>query len=84
MHRLGRVQEVQRRFRFYSIVGYMVILASTWEGVLITSVFSLNNGGTAGAVWITLLACGGMFLSCLSMAEVTFWRLFICGMVKAR
>ncbi|KAK3642941.1 hypothetical protein LTR56_010538 [Elasticomyces elasticus] len=31
MRRLGRIQEVKRRFRFFSIVGYMVILASTWE-----------------------------------------------------
>ncbi|KAK3617758.1 hypothetical protein LTR56_025072 [Elasticomyces elasticus] len=31
MRRLGRVQEVKRRFRFFSLVGYMVILASTWE-----------------------------------------------------
>lgn len=70
MQRLGRVQEVRRRFRFFSIVGYMVILASTWESVLINSVFSLSNGGTAGAIWLTLVACFGMLLSTLSMAEV--------------
>nr|OQO17982.1 hypothetical protein B0A51_12024 [Rachicladosporium sp. CCFEE 5018] len=34
MRRLGRKQEVKRRFRFFSIVGYMVILPSTWEGAL--------------------------------------------------
>ncbi|KAK5676171.1 hypothetical protein LTR17_027749, partial [Elasticomyces elasticus] len=77
MRRLGRVQEVKRRFRFFSLVGYMVILASTWEYVLwrhefalVTSVFSLSNGGTAGTIWLTLIACCGMFLSCLSMAEM--------------
>ncbi|KAK5695096.1 hypothetical protein LTR17_024621 [Elasticomyces elasticus] len=31
MRRLDRIQEVKRRFRFFSLVGYMVILASTWE-----------------------------------------------------
>ncbi|KAK5689387.1 hypothetical protein LTR17_026291, partial [Elasticomyces elasticus] len=61
MRRLGRVQEVKRRFRFFSLVGYMVILASTWEFALVTSVFSLSNGGTAGTIWLTLIACCGMF-----------------------
>jgi hypothetical protein len=28
MRRLGRIQEVRRRFRFFSIVGYMVILGT--------------------------------------------------------
>ncbi|KAK3625967.1 hypothetical protein LTR56_020083 [Elasticomyces elasticus] len=79
MRRLGRIQEVKRRFRFFSIVGYMVILASTWEYAstspqsenkmlrfwlfrysLVTSVFSLSNGGTAGTIWLTLIACCGM------------------------
>jgi len=62
-------------------VGYVVILASTWEYVLwrnesaigkldakvftfrfalVTSVFSLSNGGTAGTIWLTLIACCGM------------------------
>lgn len=36
------------RFRFFSIVGYMVILASTWEAALVTSIFALSNGGTGG------------------------------------
>jgi len=70
MRRLGRIQEVKRRFRFFSIVGYMVILASTWECFLVDCIFSLSNGGTAGAIWMTLGACFGMFVTCLSMAEV--------------
>ncbi|KAK4900467.1 hypothetical protein LTR49_027446 [Elasticomyces elasticus] len=70
MRRLGHVQEVKRPFRFFSLVGYMVILASTWEFALVTSAFSLSNGGTAGTIWLTLIACCGMFLSCLSMAEM--------------
>ncbi|KAK5754893.1 hypothetical protein LTS12_015016 [Elasticomyces elasticus] len=70
MRRLGRIREVKRRFCFFSFVGYMVIPASTWEFALVTSVFSLSNGGTAGTIWLTLIACCGMFLSCLSMAEM--------------
>ena len=70
MRRLGRKQEMKRRFRFFSIVGYMVILASTWEAALVTSVFALNNGGTAGAIWITFAACFGQLSSTISMAEM--------------
>ena len=70
MRRLGRKQEMKRRFRFFSIVGYMVILASTWESALVTSVFALNNGGTGGAIWITFGACFGQLTSTISMAEM--------------
>ncbi|KAK0927720.1 hypothetical protein LTR29_017549 [Friedmanniomyces endolithicus] len=44
--------------------------ASSVSFALVTSVFSLSNGGTAGTIWLTLIACCGMFLSCLSMAEM--------------
>ncbi|KAK5130278.1 hypothetical protein LTR08_002238 [Meristemomyces frigidus] len=70
MRRLGRKQEVKRRFRFFSIIGYMVILASTWESALVTTIFSLPNGGTAGTIWITFIGACGMFTSTLSMAEM--------------
>lgn len=70
MRRLGRKQEMKRRFRFFSIVGYMVILASTWEAALVTSVFALSNGGTGGAIWITFGACFGQLTSTISMAEM--------------
>lgn len=35
-----------------------------------TSVFSLANGGTAGAIWLTFVVCCGMFTVMLSMAEM--------------
>lgn len=60
----------QRRFRFFSIVGYAVILGLTWEFSLVTSVFSLSNGGPAGAIWLNLFVCCGMSTVMLSMAEV--------------
>ena len=49
----------------------MVVLAATWESALISLVFSLANGGTGGAIWLTFGACFGMFVTCLSMAEVS-------------
>lgn len=69
MKRLGRRQELKRRFRYFSLVGYMLILASCWENVLLSSIFSLPNGGIAGTIWMTLLACVGQASSMLSMAE---------------
>ena len=47
-----------------------MILGNTWEFAIVTSVFSLANGGTAGAIWTTLIVCLGMFLCILSMAEL--------------
>nr|POF17336.1 putative amino-acid permease c15c4.04c [Quercus suber] len=70
MQRLGKQQELKRRFRFASIVGYTVILGLTWEFSLVTGVFSLANGGTAGAIWLTLIVCCGMMMCVLSMAEL--------------
>ncbi|CZT20570.1 uncharacterized protein RCC_06428 [Ramularia collo-cygni] len=71
MRRLGKKQELKRRFRFFSIVGYVIVLGLTWEFSLTTSVFSLANGGTAGAIWLTLVVTIGMFFVMLSMAELS-------------
>ncbi|KJX99138.1 amino acid permease like protein [Zymoseptoria brevis] len=70
MRRLGKKQELKRRFRFFSIVGYVIVLGLTWEFTLTTSIFSLANGGTAGAIWLTLVVTCGMFFVMLSMAEL--------------
>lgn len=70
MRRLGKRQELRRRFRFASIVSYVAILGLTWEFSLVTGVFSLANGGTAGAIWLTLVVCFGMLMCVLSMAEL--------------
>jgi len=70
MRRLGKKQELKRRFRFFSIVGYVMVLGLTWEFSLVLTVFSLANGGTAGAIWITLVVCFGSFFVMLSMAEM--------------
>lgn len=35
-----------------------------------TSTFGLANGGTAGALWMTIIVICGMFLGVLSLAEV--------------
>ncbi|KAK5130289.1 hypothetical protein LTR08_002249 [Meristemomyces frigidus] len=70
MSRLGKRQELRRNFQFFSIFGYAVILGYTWEWALASGVFSLTNGGTAGAVWMFLIVCIFMFFVMLSMAEM--------------
>jgi amino acid transporter len=47
-----------------------MVLGLTWEFSLVLTVFSLANGGTAGAIWITLVVCFGSFFVMLSMAEM--------------
>lgn len=53
-----------------SIAGYVVVLGNTWEFAVVTSTFSIANGGPAGAIWTTIIVCVGMFLVVLSMAEL--------------
>ncbi|KAH9826561.1 Amino acid permease [Teratosphaeria destructans] len=70
MWRMGKRQELRRDFQFFSIWGYALILSSTWEWGLVSGAFSLTNGGTAGGVWMFVVACSGMFFVTLSMAEM--------------
>ncbi|PNS17723.1 Choline transport protein [Sphaceloma murrayae] len=70
MHRMGKKQEMRRTFDFFSIWGYAVILGNTWEFSLVTGVLSLAQGGPAGAIWMFLTTCFGMFFVMLSMAEM--------------
>ncbi|KAK3636192.1 hypothetical protein LTR56_014355 [Elasticomyces elasticus] len=70
MYRLGRKQELKRRFRYFSIAGYVVVLGNTWEFAIVTSTFGLANGGTAGAIWMSIIVCIGMMLGVLSLAEI--------------
>jgi amino acid permease len=70
MRRLGKRQELKRRFRFFSIAGYVIVLGLTWEFSLVVGAFSLANGGAAGAIWLTLFVCCGMLMVMLSMAEM--------------
>lgn len=53
-----------------SIAGYVVVLGNTWEFAVVTSTFGLSNGGTAGALWMTIVVICGMMLNVLSLAEV--------------
>ena len=70
MHRLGRTQELRRTFRSLSVLGLAVTTMSSWVALLVTSTFSLINGGLAGSVWVFLVTwvCTGTLVG--SLAEM--------------
>ncbi|XPT02469.1 hypothetical protein M3J09_011587 [Ascochyta lentis] len=70
MHRMGKVQELRRNFKFWSIFGYSMILMATWENTLTTLIIPLTNGGTGGAIVMFLVTAMGMGLVIISMAEM--------------
>ncbi|KAK6845408.1 amino acid transporter [Apiospora arundinis] len=70
MHRLNKKQQLRRNFRFVSIVGYAVIIGSSWQFSLIVAGVSTLNGGPAGAIWMFFATCVGMMMCTLSMAEM--------------
>lgn len=49
--RLGKRPLLSRSFGFMSILGFSCSALLSWEGILVTSVTSLIDGGPAGAVW---------------------------------
>ncbi|KAF2732926.1 amino acid transporter [Polyplosphaeria fusca] len=70
MHRMGKIQELRRNFRFLSIFGYSMILMATWETGLTTLIIPLLNGGTGGAIFVFLGTALGMGFVIVSMAEM--------------
>ncbi|KAF2828276.1 GABA-specific permease [Ophiobolus disseminans] len=70
MDRMGKVQVLQRQFKFMSIFGYAVVLGNTWEFALMGLGLSLHNGGAAGGIWMFLVASFGYLFISLSFAEM--------------
>ncbi|KAI7158396.1 amino acid permease [Hortaea werneckii] len=73
MHRLGRTQELRRTFRSLSVLGLAVTTMSSWVALLVTSTFSLINGGLAGSVWVffaTWICTGTLVGSLAEMASM--------------
>ncbi|KAI1947706.1 hypothetical protein LOZ12_003156 [Ophidiomyces ophidiicola] len=77
MRRMGKLQQLNRVYSTVTLAGYAVILGLTWPFSLLqlttgssTSALSLTNGGPAGAIWVYLGVCVGMFTVVLSMAEM--------------
>jgi amino acid permease len=70
MHRMGKTQETRRNFRSITILGFCIVLLSTWETILATSVFALANGGTAGLIWGYFIVMVGFGFVVASLAEM--------------
>ena len=70
MIRMGKRQETQRNFRHVTILGFCMVILSTWEAILATAVFSLSNGGTAGLIWGYLICMAGFGFVVASLAEM--------------
>ena len=70
MSRMGKRQELRRNFRFISIVGFVMVLQSTWESILLAAQYGLINGGTAGVIWMTVGVIVGALCMIASIAEM--------------
>lgn len=70
MRRMGKTQETRRNFRSITILGFCMVILSTWETILATSVFALANGGTAGLIWGYFIVMVGFGFVVASLAEM--------------
>ncbi|KAJ4294247.1 hypothetical protein N0V90_007937 [Kalmusia sp. IMI 367209] len=70
MARMGKRQETRRNFRHITILGFTMVVLSSWEAILATSVFALGNGGTAGLIWGYFIVMIGFGFVTASLAEM--------------
>lgn len=70
MARMGKRQETRRNFRHITILGFTMVILSTWEAQLATAVYALGNGGTAGLIWGYFIVFIGFGFVVASMAEM--------------
>ncbi|KAK3686192.1 amino acid/polyamine transporter I [Podospora appendiculata] len=70
LQRLGKRPLLNRSFGFMSILGFSCSALLSWEGVLVTSVPGLLNGGPAGVIWGFLLNWIGTMSVYAAMAEL--------------
>ncbi|PYH88707.1 amino acid transporter [Aspergillus ellipticus CBS 707.79] len=72
MWRVGRDQELNRNFRFLSVLGFSAVLMCTWEAVLFGSgaSYGLTDGGKGGMIYTYLGVLVGFSFVILSMAEM--------------
>ncbi|KAM5440841.1 hypothetical protein MferCBS31731_003980 [Microsporum ferrugineum] len=70
MYRVGNNQELNRNFRFVSVLGFAAVLMCTWEVVMIASATGLLNGGLSGMIYTYIGGLFGFSFVILSMAEM--------------
>ncbi|GAB7365931.1 hypothetical protein MBLNU230_g7259t1 [Neophaeotheca triangularis] len=71
MLRMGRTQELRRNFNALSVLGLAMTTMSTWVAMMMTSIFSLINGGTAGTIWVYLASWIMTGFLAASLAELS-------------
>lgn len=71
MMRMGRTQELRRNFKALSVLGLATTTMSTWVAMMMTSTFSLINGGLAGTIWVYLATWLCTFTLAGSLAEMS-------------
>ncbi|KAL2434640.1 putative amino-acid permease C15C4.04c [Exophiala dermatitidis] len=70
MRAMDKVQQLNRNFRFISILGFSCTAMSTWEITLASSTFGLINGGLPGLVWAYFFVWIGYCTVFASIAEL--------------
>ncbi|GAB1319326.1 polyamine transporter tpo5 [Madurella fahalii] len=70
LQRLGKRPILNRSFGFMSILGFSCSALLSWEGVLVTSVPGLLNGGPAGVIWGFVVNWIGTISVYATMAEL--------------
>jgi choline transport protein len=70
MRRMGKGQQLIRRFRFFSVTAFVAIATAAWEIGLFLLTPGLVDGGRAGLVWNSLWNFIGFAPVYLSMAEM--------------
>lgn len=70
LQHLGKRPLLERSFGFMSILGFSCSALLSWEGLLVTSVAGLLNGGPAGVIYGYLINWAGMMSVYATMAEL--------------
>lgn len=70
MAKLGKRQQLRRNFEFWSILGFSCVTMVTWEGLMSTFVYGLENGGPAGLVIGFIIVWVGYAFCVASLAEM--------------
>ncbi|KAI5861113.1 putative GABA transporter [Durotheca rogersii] len=70
LQRLGKRPLLNRGFGFMSILGFSCSALLSWEGILVTSITGLLNGGPAGVIWGFLINWVGFISVYMALGEL--------------
>lgn len=70
LQRLGKRPLLNRGFGFMSILGFSCSALLSWEGILVTSISGLLNGGPAGVIWGFLINWAGTISVYTALGEL--------------